>query len=185
MDEAPPAGSLVVEVAFDRKEQRAAAWAAANRLPWFRRPLVVMPLAVGLGLLLIPVQEVLSRVLNGSGPSLWGSLLLCLLGLGALVYAVKFQERRSEELERHELNPDVYTLNDHGLEISGAQDLVLMSWPSMTRVHETDRLILFVAGPEVQYLPKRALSAGQLDLVRGLIRRHVPGRASQRSLTSR
>ena len=87
----------------------------------------------------------------------------------SLVVKVAFdrQERRG---------PDLYTLSDAGLEISGSEDLVLMSWSSMSRVHETDRLFVFVAGSEVQYLPKRVLDQERVDLVRGLIARHGPGK---------
>jgi hypothetical protein len=44
----------------------------------------------------------------------------------------------------------------------------------MTRVHETDRFFLFVAGSEVQYLPRRTLDAIQEAQVRALIARHAP-----------
>ena len=100
-----------------------------------------------------------------------------------VAFAIRRTARQREETERHEQHPDVYTLDDAGLEISGADDLALMSWSSMTRVHETDRFFLFVAGSEVQYLPKRALDPAQVDVVRGLVLRHGPaaGRPRLRS----
>lgn len=109
-----------------------------------------------------------------------GSAGGALLSVGYLIYAVRFIRRRNEETARHERHPDTYTLSDAGLEISGVDDLALMSWSDMTRVHETDRFFLFVAGSEVQYLPKRVLDPAQASLVRALIHRHAPAASRPR-----
>jgi hypothetical protein len=177
MEESPSTGSLQVTVAFDRHEHSAAQWAASNRGPLLLRPVLMMPVVLIGGVLL---SRALSALQHPGGLSAVGSALGALLSVGFLFYAVRLNRRRSEENERHEQNPDVYTLNDAGLEISGVDDLTLLLWSNMTRVHETKRFFLFVSGWEVQYLPKRALEPAQADVVRGLVLRHGP--ASGRSL---
>ena len=168
--------SLVVKVAFDRQERHGAV-AAANRYgPLWRRPVVMLPVMVVGAALIAAGQQVLQRVLHLGDPSVVATVLIGLLAAGGAIYAFKLNRRRIEEAERHEQNPDVYTLNDAGLEINGADDLTLLPWSDITRVHETDRLFVFVAGSEVQYLPKRALDQERVDLVRGLIARHGPGK---------
>jgi hypothetical protein len=182
MEDAPSTDSLVVRVAFNRHERTAAQRAAMNRGPLLRRPLVLLP-AIGIGSALIAwAQGALGRALHSGGSSVAGTVVMALLVTGVVVYTVKFVKRQGEEVERHEAHPDVYTLNDAGLEVSGVEDLAFMSWSSMTRVHETDRFFLFVAGSEVQYLPKHALDQAQLDVVRGLVLRHAP---AGRSLLAR
>lgn len=148
--------------------------------PLWRRPVMMIPLGAVGGLVLVWVQKVLQRAPPAGDPSVWGTLILAVVAVGSVVYAIKLGERRSEEAERREQHPDVYTLNDAGLEVSAVDDLALMSWSSMTRVHETDRLFLFAAGSDVLYLPKRALDAEQEARVRALIARHAP--AAVRSL---
>ena len=179
MEDAPSADSLTVQVAYVRRERLAAEREAASRGPLLRRPAVIWPVAAAGGLTIAVTPVLLQRFfhLTLSAPaSILGS---------ALVIAVSFLTLRSlgrarEEIARHEQHPDEYMLSDAGLEISGVDDLALLSWSSMTRVHETDRFFLFLAGGEVQYLPKRVLDATQEAQVRGLIARHR--RASGRSL---
>jgi hypothetical protein len=177
MEELPSTDSLQVTVAFDRREPRMAHRAAMKLSPLWRRPVMMIPLGVASGLVLVWVQKVLHRALPAGDPSVWAMLFLAVVAVGSVVYAVKLGERRSEEAERHEKHPDTYTLNDAGLEISGVDDLALMSWSSMTRVHETKRFFLFVSGSEVQYLPKRSLDPAQEAQVRALIARHAPAAA--------
>ena len=173
-EDAPRTDSLVVKVAFDRHERTAAQLAAMNRGPLWRRPVVLLP-TIGIGSALIAwAQGALERALHSGGSSVAGTVVLALLVTGVVVYTVKSVKRQGEEVERHEMHPDVYTLNDAGLEISGVDELTLLSWSNMTRVHETDRFFLFVAGSEVQYLPRRTLDAIQEAQVRALIARHAP-----------
>lgn len=175
MDEVVPAGALQVKVAFDRHEQRAAHWAALAHGPLWNRPAVTVPFGLGVGAVLVWLQRTLSHpTLPGAG-SIVGSAAVLGLGLVVFIFAVKRFTRRDEAFTRHENSPDLYTLSDEGLEISGADDLVLMSWSNMTRACESRRFFLFMAGKEVQYLPKRALDPAQADLVRSLIARHAPG----------
>lgn len=180
MEETPSTDSLKVEVAFDHYERQAAEWAARNRGPLLLRPVVLVPVATVGVVLAAWAGWVWARGGHPGQSSLAGTLLLGVLTTGLLIYTVRASVRRSEENERHEQNPDVYTLDDAGLEISAVDDLTLLLWSSMTRVHETKRFFLFVAGWEVQYLPKRALEPAQVEFVRTLIRRHAP--ASGRAL---
>jgi len=173
--EAPPASdALTLKVAFDRKE-RIGAMRAANMLgPRWRRPIVMLPvIAVGAGLVGW-AQTALQRSVHWGGISVVGEVVLVAVSVGSFIYGIRFLRRINRENARHEAHPDTYTLNDAGLEISGVDDLTLMSWSHMTRVHETDRFFLFVTGSEVQYLPKRALDAAQVDVVRGLVLRRGP-----------
>ena len=174
MEDTPSSDSLQLKVAFDRKERRAAQWAAAMRGPLWRRPVVLLPAAVIAGLLLSWALRAPRPAPHPGGPSVVRTLSF-LLAIVFLIYVTRRNRRRREEVERHERQPDVYTLDERGLEISGAEDLVMMSWSSMTRVHETGRFFLFVSGSEVQYLPKRRLDAAQEAQVRALIARHGPG----------
>jgi len=174
MEEAPSTDSLQVTVAFDRHERSAAQWAAMHRAPLLLRPVVLIPATGVGGMLLGWAQGALERVLHSGGSSLAGMLVPGLLAIAFFIYTIKLVKGRGEENERHERNPDVYTLNDAGLEISGVDDLTLLLWSNMTRVHETKRFFLFVAGSDVQYLPRRALDATQEAQVRALIARHAP-----------
>ena len=179
MDEAP-GDELKLKVTFDKRERNGALRAASMLGPLWRRPIVMLPV-IAVGAALIGwAQSVLPRTLHSGDPSPWGMLVVLVGSVALVVYVVNLVERLGEENERHAAHPDVYTLNDEGLEISGVDDLTLMSWPNMTRVHETDRFFLFVVGPEMQYLPKRALDAAQEAQVRALIARHGP--AAHRSL---
>lgn len=182
MTDLPATGSLQVTVAFDRKEHSAAQLAAMNRGPLLRRPVVTLSAAVVGGLLLVQVDRALRHLLHPAVP-LAARALVAIGGMVLVALSIRRTARLREENERHEKHPDTYTLSDAGLEISGADDLALMSWSSLTRVHETDRFFLFVAGSEVQYLPKRALDPAHVDVVRGLVLRHGPaaGRPRLRS----
>jgi len=183
MAETPSPDSLQVKVAFDRHERQAAQLAAANRGPLLRRPAVTYPVAIVVGLAIVPALEALRRLIHPALP--WqASVLTSIVVMVVVALSIKRTARRLEEQQRHEENPDVYTLSDAGLEISGADDLVLMSWSNMTRVHETDRFFLFVAGSEVQYLPKRVLDQERVDFVRALISRHTPPTGKARLLGS-
>jgi hypothetical protein len=46
---------------------------------------------------------------------------------------------------------------------------------AMIVLGETEQFFLFVAGTEVQYIPKRVLYDERLEAVRGLVARHGPG----------
>ncbi len=173
MEELPSTGALQVTVAFDRKEHSAAQLAAMNRGPLLRRPVVTLSAAVVGGLLIVRVDRALRHLLHPALP-LAARAVFAVVGMVLVAFWLRHVARLREEHERHEKQPDVYTLSDAGLEISGEEDLALMSWSNMTRVHETDRFFLFVAGSEVQYLPKRALDPAQADVVRGLVLRHGP-----------
>jgi hypothetical protein len=176
MEELPSTGSLQVKVAFDRKEHSAAQLAAMNRGPLLRRPVVTLSAAVVGGLLIVQVDRALHHLLHPAVPL----VARALFAVGAMVLValgIRRTARLHEENERHEQHPDTYTLSDAGLEISGVNDLALMAWSSMTRVHETDRFFLFVSGSEVQYLPKRVLDEEQIECVRGLVARHTPAAA--------
>jgi len=182
MEDLPSTGSLEVKVAFDRKEKAAALAAANRRGPLLRRPVVTLSAAVVGGLLIMQVSMVLHHLYHPAVPL----AARALVAIGAMVLvalSIKHTARIREEAERHEKHPDTYTLSDAGLEISGVDDLALMSWSSMDRVHETDRFFLFVSGSEVQYLPKRVLDAAQEAQVRALVARHAPvaGRPRLRS----
>ncbi|MGD0993852.1 MAG: YcxB family protein [Gemmatimonadales bacterium] len=174
MEDSPRGDELKLEVRFDRREPRMAQRAAMKVSPLWRRPVMMIPLGAVSGLVLVWLQKVLHRALPAGDPSVWVMLILAVVAVGPVVYGIKLVGRRSEEAERHEQHPDVYTLNEAGLEISGVDDLTLLSWSSMTRVHETDRFFLFVAGSEVQYLPKRSLDPAQAAQVRALAARHGP-----------
>ena len=139
----------------------------------------MLPAAAAGGILLVKLPDILPHLFHPAVPTAV-KVAVSLLATGVLVYGLRHAVRQNEEVGRHEEHGDAYTLSDAGLEISGEEDLELMSWNSMTRVHETDRFFLFVAGGEVQYLPKRVLDATQEAQVRGLIARHR--RASGRSL---
>jgi hypothetical protein len=179
MEDLPSTGSLEAKVAFDRKEQSAAHLAAMNRGPLLRRPVVKLSAAVVCGLLIVQVDGALRHLLHPAVP-LAAKALIAIGAMVLVALSIKRTARLREEAERHEQHPDTYTLSDAGLEIAGVDDLALMSWSSMDRVHETDRFFLFVSGSEVQYLPKRALDAAQEAQVRALIARHAP--ATVRSL---
>jgi len=179
MEEAPSAGSLQVTVAFDRKEHSAAQLAAMNRGPLLRRPVVTLSAAVVGGLLLVQVDGVLRHLFHPAVPMV-ARALVAVAGMALVAFGIKRAVRQREETERHEQHPDVYTLSDAGLEVSGVDDLALISWSSMTRVHETDRFFLFVAGSEVQYLPKRVLDPERAAQVRALTARHGPAEGRPR-----
>ena len=145
MEELPAPDALQVTVAFDRKEQSAAKLAAMNRGPLLRRPVMKLSAAVVGGLLIVQVSGVLHHLYHPALPlamKAFTSVVLMVL----VALSIKHTARQSEENKQHEQHPDAYTLNDAGLEISGVDDLALMSWSSMTRVHETDRFFLFVSG---------------------------------------
>ena len=174
MDHLPATESLTLTVRFDRKERHAAQWAAMKLGPRWRRPIVMLPaIAVAAGVVGFG-QTVLQRRVHWGYIPVVGDILLAVMSVGLLAYLARIIKRVRDELERHEQHPDTYTLNDAGLEISGVDDLTLMSWSHMNRVHETDRFFLFVTGSEVQYLPKRALDAAQVDAIRGLVLRRGP-----------
>jgi hypothetical protein len=173
MEDLPATGSLQLTVAFDRKERTAAQRAAEMRGALLLRPIVTYPVAIVVGLGIFTLTQALGRLFHPALPlatKAFASVVLMVV----VAFGIRRTARQREEAERHEKHPDVYTLSDAGLEISGVDDLALMSWYSMTRVHETDRFFLFVAGSEVQYLPKRALDPAQADVVRGLVLRHGP-----------
>ena len=171
MDEIVPAGTLQVEVAFSRRELHAAQRASLRVGPLWRRPVVMLPVIVVASGLVAYAAGMLQHL---HPPGATSSTLGTICTIGLAIWVLRYARRTRAEQQRHEAHPDVYTLSDAGLEISGAEDLVTLSWSSMTRVHETDRFFLFVAGSEVQYLPKRALDPAQVEAVRGLIRRHAP-----------
>jgi hypothetical protein len=173
LDDLPSTGSLQLTVSFDRKEKSAAQLAAANLGPLWRRPVVITPAAIVGGLLVFSVTDALQRLLHFAVP-VPAKLLASFVLIGVAAFSIRRSARMRKEAERHEKHPDDYTLNDAGLEISGVDDLALMSWSSMDRVHETDRFFLFVCGSELQYLPKRALDVEQEARVRALIARHAP-----------
>jgi hypothetical protein len=173
MDEVPSNDSLKVTVTFTRREHGVAVWAAANRGPLLRRPQVKLIAAVVGGIVIYGVSTVLQHVVHPALPPAM-RVVAAILGLGVVGSLLARTARLRREVERHEQHPDEYTLDDAGLEVSGAEGLAVMSWSGMTRVHETDLFFLFVAGSEVQYLPKRALEPTQVDLVRRLIARHAP-----------
>jgi hypothetical protein len=182
MDEAPSTGSLQLTVTFHRAEQSAAHWAAMRGGPLLRRPAAILCISAVGGFLIVWGSRVLQRIVHPAVPGAVQVLILLLL-VGLAAYGLRHSLRLREEVERHEGLPDVYTLDGGGLEIAGVEDLTLMSWSSMTRVHETDRFFLFVSGSEVQYLPKRVLDAAQEAQVRALVARHAPvaGRPRLRS----
>ncbi len=168
----PAPASLQLTVRFDRSERTSARLAAAQRGPLLRRPVVIFPAAVAAGVAIVPAMQALQSALHLGAASASGNLLLAVAVLAGFMFTARSVKSHNAEQERHEAHPDTYTLSEQGLEISGAEDLELMSWSRMTRVHETDRFFLFVAGNEVQYLPKRALAAGQIEFVRSLILRN-------------
>jgi len=182
MEELPAPDALQVTVAFDRKEHSAAQLAAASRGPLLRRPIVTYPVAIVVGLGIFPLTQALGSLFHLALPLATKAFASVVL-LAVVALGIRHSARQGEENKRHEQHPDAYTLTDAGLEISGVDDLALMSWSSMDRVHETDRFFLFVSGSEVQYLPKRVLDAAQEAQVRALVARHAPvaGRPRLRS----
>jgi hypothetical protein len=176
MGQPAPTGPLQLVVTFDRREYATAHWAAMKRGPLLRRPVVRMSAAVVGGLLLVQASGALHPLVQVTAP-LGVRAVVAVLGANLVVYGIWRGSRLTREQECHEAHPDTYTLSDAGLEISGVDDLPLMSWSSMTRVHEMDRFFLFVAGSEVQYLPKRVLDAAQRARVRSLIAHRAPAPA--------
>jgi hypothetical protein len=182
MEELPAPDALQVTVAFDRKEHSAARFAASRYGPLLLRPIVRYPVAIVVGLGIFPLTQALGSLCHLALPLATKAFASVVL-MAVVALGIRHSARQGEENKRHEQNPDAYTLNDAGLEISGVDDLALMSWSSMDRVHETDRFFLFVSGSEVQYLPKRVLDAAQEAQVRALVARHAPvaGRPRLRS----
>ena len=126
MEDVPAPDSLTLKVAFDRKEHSAAQVAAMKRGPLLRRPVVTFSAAVVGGLLLVQVSGVLRHLFHPAMP-VAARALVAIGGMVLLAFAIWPTARQREEAERHEHNPDVYTLSDAGLEIGGAEDLTLLS----------------------------------------------------------
>jgi hypothetical protein len=70
--------------------------------------------------------------------------------------------------------PIQHILNAHGLRVRKKTSEVALRWKAMVRVTETPEFMLFFySHGKAYYLPKRAISAGQLDELRALIRANV------------
>jgi hypothetical protein len=131
-------------------------------------------------LLALGVVSVLLGTLVAYKVDYWRGFFLQLGGIFWLSWFVIIQPlwvRRDFHKHPNFSVPQVVTLNDEGFHSVSDIAQGTAKWTAFTKFHETQNFFMLLMGARLfRVIPKRALSAAQIDELRQLLHRHLPNR---------
>ncbi|HEX8391508.1 MAG TPA: YcxB family protein [Longimicrobium sp.] len=91
--------------------------------------------------------------------------------------------RQLARMKEREIGPDgrsiVTTFSDRGVRRSNGKGDAFFAWASLRRVVETEEFVLiFYHWGNAFFIPRRTIAPHTLAELRGIIRRHLPGKAT-------
>lgn len=161
---------LQQSVTFNMSPDDQVAGAKLSALRVFRSPFSATAIFAMLFVAVIVTIAIFEQVESGELSAQPLLPLAPLVGLGLLIYFVTAPAAARRNFRHNKMlhHPIVFSWDAAGLDFKSNENSSRVNWPDLFRVMENRRVMLFFISPQSMFIvPKRVLTAAQIEQLRG------------------